>query len=65
MNFKVARWPAGEFDPEQFRDARSTKLVQDREGRWVLLFEQTWSLNWIREKYPDLELRETGLSGDS
>ena len=65
MNFKVARWPGGEFDPEQFRDARSTKLVQDREGRWVLLFEQTWSLNWIREKFPDLELRETGLSGNA
>ena len=28
-------------------------------GTCLLLFENTWALDWVREKYPDLELMET------
>ncbi len=62
IGFALARWPRGDFDPDAFRNVRSTKLVEDREGRSVLLFEKPWSLDWVREKYPDLELCETAVT---
>ncbi len=59
LDFKVARWPRGRWDPADFRSSLFTKLVEDREGRPVLLFDTQHSLRWIREKHPGLELAET------
>ncbi len=59
LNLKVARWPQGTWDPAAFRHSLTTKLLHDREGRPVLLFDNQHTLRWTEERYPGLELRET------
>ena len=59
LSFTVARWPSGTWDPGDFRNSISTRLLHDREGRAVLLFDNRHTLRWIKEKYPGLELAET------
>ncbi len=60
MNFSVARWPRAGFDADEFRHLQSTKVVEDRDGRPVLLIDKGYTLDWIHRRYPDLELAETG-----
>ena len=59
INMKVARWVRGDFDLSNLRHTMTTRVLQDREGRPVLLFDNQHTLRWIQEKYPDLELTET------
>ena len=59
MEMKVARWPGGAFDPDLMRHTMSVKLLEDREGNPVLLFNSQYTLEWVQEKYPDLVLSET------
>jgi len=59
LPWKVARWPREGFDPEAFRYAETAKLVEDREGQPVLLFQSAWNLDWVRQRHPDLVLAET------
>ncbi|MCP3981115.1 MAG: peptide chain release factor 3 [bacterium] len=58
--FRVARWPGEGYDPSQFDHTHSIRVLQDREKRPVLLFENEHMVRWIQEKHPGLELRETG-----
>ena len=60
LDLKVARWIRGDADPAAFQNLISTKLLHDREGRPVLLFDSHHTLRWIEQEYPDLELAETG-----
>jgi peptide chain release factor 3 len=59
LPYTVARWPGGTFDPDAFRYSQTVKLIRDREGRPVLLFDNPWSLRSTRERYPELTLDET------
>jgi peptide chain release factor 3 len=59
LPYQVARWPQGDFDPDIFRFSETAKVVEDRDGRPVVLFKSLWNLDWVRQKYPDLELAET------
>jgi peptide chain release factor 3 len=59
MPHRVARWPRDGFDPALFRFSDAVKVVEDREGRPVLLLKSTWYLERIAEKHPDLVLAET------
>ena len=59
INAKVCRWPRGTWDPRDFANSMTTRVLQDREGRPVLLFEDPYTVRWVQEKYPDLELLET------
>ena len=59
MEMKVARWPGGAFDRDLMRHSMSVKLLEDREGNPVLLFNSQYTLEWVQEKYPDLVLSET------
>jgi peptide chain release factor 3 len=59
LPFSVARWPRAGFDPDEFRYSETARVVEDREGQPVLLFNSEWNLNWVRQKYPDLVLAET------
>ncbi len=59
LPYQVARWPQGGFDPDIFRFSETAKVVEDRDGRSVVLFKSLWNLDWVRQKYPDLELAET------
>ena len=59
MDYKLARWPQGECDPEIFRFSERVRLFEDREGRVVLLAKGEWDLSRIEKKHPELELAET------
>jgi peptide chain release factor 3 len=60
VNFKVARWPRGDWDHPALRQSLSVKVLEDREHRPVLLFENQHMMRWLLDKYPDIELAETG-----
>jgi len=60
VNYKVARWPRGEWDRPALRQSLSIKILEDRERRPVLLFENQHMMRWIQDKHPELELAETG-----
>ena len=59
LPFEIARWPAGELDPEVFRYHEGVKILADREGRPVLLFRSPWELQHAEEKHPGLRLSPT------
>jgi len=59
MPYTVARWIRGRYDPEVFRYSSTTKVVDDREGRKVLLLERIYGLNHFEQNHPELELSET------
>jgi peptide chain release factor 3 len=59
MPHQVARWPRAGFDASAFRFSDALKVVEDREGRPVLLLKSAWYLDRIAERHPDLVLAET------
>jgi peptide chain release factor 3 len=59
MPFTRARWPRGKYDPEAFRFSQTAKIVEDREGQPVLLFDSPWSIQSVQQRNPGLELLET------
>ena len=61
IDLKVARWPHGKWDPADFRHRTSTKLLEDREGHPVLLFDNQHTMRWLQEQHPGLELSETAI----
>jgi peptide chain release factor 3 len=59
IDLKVARWPKGKWSPSDFQHLTSIKLLEDSEGHPVLLFDNQYSMRWIQERHPGLELAET------
>ena len=59
IDLKVARWPKGKWDPSDLGHLGSTKLLEDREGHPVLLFDNQHTMRWIQQRHPGLELAET------
>jgi peptide chain release factor 3 len=55
----IARWLKGTWDPNLAKHSMAVKLVHDRDNRPVLLFENMYTMRWIQEKTPGLELLET------
>ncbi|HXV76277.1 MAG TPA: peptide chain release factor 3 [Candidatus Polarisedimenticolaceae bacterium] len=60
MNYSIARWVRGQFDPVVFTHSIGVKVLEDRERRPVLLFDNANTLRWNLEKHPGLDLVETG-----
>src|SRR5690606_39264723 len=60
LPFQIARWVRGPFEPGDFRYSDSVKVVEDRDGRPVLLFRSAFNLQMTAEKHPELERAETG-----
>ncbi len=59
LPYKVARWARAGLDPAIFRHSDATRVVEDREGRPVLISENLWNLERAVERNPGLELAET------
>jgi len=59
LNYKLARWPQGEFDPEIVRFSERVKAVRDLYDRPVLLAISPWDLDRLVQKHEDLDLSET------
>jgi len=59
LGFTSARWVQGDFDLSPFRYTETIRVVQDREGRPVLLFASPWMLESTVQRNPGLVLSET------
>jgi len=64
LPYALARWPRRGFEPDAFRYSDSVRIVEDRDGRTVLLFRTPWNLEMTQQKHPELELAETGDTPD-
>ena len=51
-----------EIDVKKLNLTSDTKVVQDFHGHLLLLFSNTWNINWALEKNKDLQLVEFGRS---
>ncbi len=59
LDYRLARWPQGEFDEDIFRFSERVRIFEDRDRRPVLLAKSEWDLKRIEEKHPELKLAET------
>ncbi len=59
LSFKHARWIVSEMeDYRKLNLTSSTMLVEDDDGRAVLLFENDWNIRWAEDKNKDLTLAD-------
>jgi peptide chain release factor 3 len=64
LPFKHARWIEGtEIDPRKLTLTSSTMIAEDEDGRYVLLFENEWSIRWAEEKNSSLKLSDIAKKG--
>ena len=63
LPFTLARWVEGDLDASTFQYSDATRLVIDRDGRSVLLFQAPWVIDLVRKNHPELRLTETAASG--
>jgi peptide chain release factor 3 len=57
---KIARWVSGpKEEVERFLTAGGFLMLKDHEDNPVALFENEWSLNWQKEKYPNVRFSLT------
>ncbi|MBI5015421.1 MAG: peptide chain release factor 3 [Deltaproteobacteria bacterium] len=60
LPYEVARWVrGGGLDAAAIDRDTSTLWCEDREGQPVILFKSEWSLNWLAERNPKVEFRDT------
>lgn len=59
LSYRHARWIASAgIDPRKLNLTSSTMITQDNEDRYVLLFENDWSIRWAEEKNNGLKLAD-------
>jgi len=57
LAFHYARWIADlSFDPRKLILTSSTMVVEDKDGAYVILFENEWGIEWAKDKNKGLEL---------
>lgn len=62
LPYRFARWIKDQsLDPRKFNLTSSTAIVQDKDDKYVLLFENDWSMRWSEEKNKNLELLEISI----
>ena len=61
LPYTVARWVVSELDPDLFRYSE-TKLLEDRDGRPVVLARSEWYFERLQEKNPELVLSPVAAS---
>ena len=61
LPYQYIRWIENEdLDPKTLNLTSDTKRIQDVRGRYLLLFTNSWNINWAEEHHPDLVLSEFG-----
>ncbi len=63
LPYKHARWiiSDGKMDPRNLNLTSSTMIVVDEENRYVLLFENEWSIKWAEERNNGLKLADIAM----
>jgi peptide chain release factor 3 len=59
LPYRFVRWVSGAKDLAALNLTSSTLRAADAAGRPVLLFENTWSINWAEEHNKELKLEDT------
>ena len=63
LPYQYIRWIENEdLDPKALNLSSDTKRIQDVRGRYLLLFTNSWNINWALEHNKGLELSEFGRS---
>lgn len=63
LSYQYLRWIQNEeFEPKSLDITSDTRLVQDFRGRYLLLFTNSWNINWAMEHNKWLKLSEFGIS---
>ena len=65
LPYTLARWVEGSIEADAFEYSDATRLVVDRDGRSVLLFQAPWVIDLVRKNHPDLQLSETAAAINS
>lgn len=61
LSYQYLRWIENEdIDIKTLNISSDTKVVQDFKGRFLLLFTDSWNINWALDKNKDLVLSEFG-----
>lgn len=61
LSYQYLRWIENEdIDIKALNISSDTKVVQDFKGRFLLLFTDSWNINWALDKNKDLVLSEFG-----
>jgi peptide chain release factor 3 len=59
LPYQQIRWIANkDLDPSKLKLSHDTKWVQDFRGNNLLIFTSEWSIRWVLEDSPGLELLE-------
>jgi len=59
LPLRHARWLENpDLDPRKLNLTSSTMIVQDKKDRYVLLFENDWSIRWAEDKNKGLKLAD-------
>ncbi|NTU59991.1 MAG: peptide chain release factor 3 [Deltaproteobacteria bacterium] len=62
LPYELARWVTGEgLDARAIDRDSSTLWCEDRHEHPVILFKSEWAFNWLAEKNPKVEFRDTAL----
>ena len=56
LSYHYARWITSPGDPRELTLTSSTLIAEDREGAYVLLFENEWAIDWALDKNKGLTL---------
>lgn len=63
LPYQYIRWIENEdLDPKTLNLSSDTKRIQDVRGRYLLLFTNSWNINWALEHNEGLKLSEFGRS---
>jgi peptide chain release factor 3 len=62
LPYQYIRWIVNQnVEPKALDITSDTRIVQDFHGRYLLLFTNSWSINWALEHNKDLQLSEFGI----
>ncbi|MBP2652521.1 MAG: prfC [Firmicutes bacterium] len=60
LSYGVARWVTGEnLNPKALKSMDNCMLLEDTNGRPLILIATEWQLNWVRERNPGVEFLAT------
>ena len=61
LPYEHIRWIENEgLDPKTLNLTSDTKRIQDLKGNYLLIFANSWSINWALEHNEGLQLAEFG-----
>ena len=62
LPYKHARWIVdNKIDPRDLTLTSSSMIVEDEDKRYVILFENDWSIEWAKEKNSSLKLEDIAI----